>query len=415
MGDKQRYQSNISKPNFNLDVYSGNLSFNPRNDDVGILFVNVTVIDDNSLKGYCNFKITINNVNDPPDDPLIILPSSNSEFKINDKIDLQAGIVHDIDKIDVINYSWDFDFTDGIQSQKFGQKANHTYEYAGKYKITLTITDGIIQKSTFITLNITESGLPKPNGNGNGNGQGTEPDGKSQSDIYNWVIIAIVAILIILIIGFLLFYQRRKRSVLNKYLTEIEQANEWAMARPDFGRTKLANLKLKITNDLKTGILDQQTYVILENKINEYMKSFGLATVSPFPGQVAHVLKPTVAPTPTIAPAQSSQLPQLPPRIQPPGTVPSDVTLQQPTTTSLTPTVQTIQPVSITPTQIPQQQTLPQPTQQPQITPQPTTAQQSQKKIIKCFKCGNLVTVILAPEGNPTFLHCPKCGAEGTV
>ena len=360
------FRSNISKPNFDLDSSSGKLSFHPTNDDVGVLFVNVSVEDEGSLRGYDNFKITIRNVNDPPEDPVILSPKDGAGFKINKPIDFLADNCYDIDFGDVINYSWDFDFTDGIQRDKVGRMVNNTYEVPGKYKITLSITDGTVKKSTFIILNITKPTTPEIIDQGD--------DKKSETDNNLLLIVIVIIVIIVCILIILsLYFRSKKRSLLSKYLNEIDQAYDWARTNPTVGKEKLSNLKLKLSDDLKNGTLPKEDYVLLENKLNEYMRLLGVT-----------VAKPPITQMPMATPLDS---PTQPAQTQP-----------QVITTTTTPHAQKITPI------------------QPEQSSKPTESKaQTNKKIVQCFNCGNYVTVTLAPEGEPTLLDCPKCGQKGTV
>ena len=117
---------------------------------------------------------------------------------MNNLIDFEAEICNDIDKGDIINYSWDFDFTDGIQKQKFGREVNYTYKLAGIYKITLTIADGIVEKSTFTTINITKSSSDGP----------TDSGDDKESEINNYIWLVALVIIIIVLLFFTLNYKQ---------------------------------------------------------------------------------------------------------------------------------------------------------------------------------------------------------------
>lgn len=54
----------------------------------------------------------------------------------------------------IISYTWDFDWSDGIQIDAIGAIVKHTYSVAGKYKATLTVTD-ISGNSNSDTVNVT--------------------------------------------------------------------------------------------------------------------------------------------------------------------------------------------------------------------------------------------------------------------
>ena len=47
------------------------------------------------------------------------------------------------DPATIANYSWDFDASNGIQKERYRKIVNHTYENAGIYFVTLTVTDNV--------------------------------------------------------------------------------------------------------------------------------------------------------------------------------------------------------------------------------------------------------------------------------
>jgi PKD repeat protein len=374
------FKSNITRTNFYFEPYSGKLSFHPTNDDVGELFVNISVEDEGALKDYDEFKITITNVNDPPTDSVIASPKDETKFKTNELVEFQAGICQDIDIGDTITYSWDFDFIDGIQKEKLGQNVNHTYDLPGRYKVTLTISDGTIQKSTFIVINITSTSPTNGGGETNGNG-----DGSKDSDYFliAMIVVIIIIILVLVISGFLLLRKKRK-SILNKYIDEIDQAYDWARTNPTVGKEKLSNLKIKLSGDFKDGRLEREDYRLLEDKLHDYMRLLGMTIP-----QFAHpeIAKPIHGSA--VATAQK--------------VTPVQPTLEQKFNSSTQQPIKTTTPPSI-----------PQPTQ-PRTAP--TTMQHSNHKpeLVKCFNCGNYISVTPTPPGQPTFVHCPKCGQDGTM
>jgi PKD repeat protein len=376
------FKSNISRANFNIEPYTGKLSFHPTNDDVGILFVNISVKDEGALKDYDEFKITINNVNDPPTKPVIASPEYDAKFKTKELVEFQAGICQDIDIGDIITYSWDFDFSNGIQQDKLGREVNHTYVAPGKYKVTLTISDGTVHKSTFILVNITKSGTGPTNGGEVTNGNG---DGQKDSDylLIAMIVIVIIIVLVLITSGFLLLRKKRK-SILNKYIDEIEQAYDWARTNPSVGKEKLSSIKTRLPNELKEGRLDSQSYNLLENKLNDYMNLLGMRVAGAPPGQIPTAQPYKVSPTAEPGQVQISQSQQSPPSLK----------------------VEPIEPAPSPQTQQSTSQTTHQPTQQ---------SPPQKKQVVKCFNCGNFVTVTLALEGEPTIMHCPKCGETGTI
>ena len=270
-----------------------------------------------------------------------------------------------------MTYSWDFDFTDGIQDDQLGHLVNHSYNVGGRYKVTLTVSDGLVKKSTFIFINITTSDTP-----------GTDDPTKESSrrdtvelDTGLLLLVIIIIAVIILALGLFAFTRSKKqtkRSKMNKYLDDIDAAYDWARTNTSVGKEKLSNLKLNLSRELKDGKLEPQEYSILENKLNEYMRLLGMTIASS--GSNGRVEPGKIALAAPLPPTGAAQLPS-----------------HQP---ALTPKVTTVTPVQPTPS-------LP--------------AKTGQKDIIKCYNCGHVVTITRAPPGEPTLIHCPNCGQDGKI
>ncbi len=90
------YSTNFSNDNFNILKDSRRLIFLPSNSEVGVLFINLTVTDENKSKGYVDIKFVINNSNDEPDMPVINFPRASTKYKTTDQI-MFSGSCEDID------------------------------------------------------------------------------------------------------------------------------------------------------------------------------------------------------------------------------------------------------------------------------------------------------------------------------
>lgn len=90
------------------------------------------------------------------DTEIAVEPLDEQTATINDALtftgDAQGGA-------STLKYSWDFDATDGIQEDKVGQATSYTFRKAGKYKVTLTVSDvdGLKKPATTtVELDVTE-------------------------------------------------------------------------------------------------------------------------------------------------------------------------------------------------------------------------------------------------------------------
>lgn len=90
------------------------------------------------------------------DTEIAVEPLDEQTATINDALtftgDAQGGA-------STLKYSWDFDANDGIQEDKVGQNVSYTYRKAGKYKVTLTVSDvdGLKKPATTtVELDVTE-------------------------------------------------------------------------------------------------------------------------------------------------------------------------------------------------------------------------------------------------------------------
>jgi hypothetical protein len=101
-----------------IDQNTGGLSGIPRNSDVGSFYVNVIVDDGNGGLDNYNFTVFVNNTNDPPSIPQMLLPSDDSTvntttptFSWNPSIDADYG---DSVAYYIIQYSTSSDFLSDV-------------------------------------------------------------------------------------------------------------------------------------------------------------------------------------------------------------------------------------------------------------------------------------------------------------
>ncbi len=90
------------------------------------------------------------------DTEIAVEPLDEQTATINDALtftgDAQGGA-------STLKYSWDFDAKDGVQEDKVGQNVSYTFRKAGKYKVTLTVSDvdGLKKPATTtVELDVTE-------------------------------------------------------------------------------------------------------------------------------------------------------------------------------------------------------------------------------------------------------------------
>jgi len=168
------FLDNITDPAFDIDRDTGNISFLPLQAHVGTFYARITV-DDGRSSSYQNLSITVFNVNDAPEKPVITLVNIT-----NMTVNCSVAEVNDEDG-DELNYTWSFG--DGSGAQIMGRYANYTYSEPGNYTITLTVSDGFGGMAIGnITVDI--KGTPSDgnktndtNGDGSGPLKDTDDDG----------------------------------------------------------------------------------------------------------------------------------------------------------------------------------------------------------------------------------------------
>lgn len=110
--------------------------------------------------------------------PVASFTVSSNSITVGSSVTFDASASYDINEggelNDVLNYSWKFE--DGAEETTNSTTTSHTYNSAGSYTATLTVTDSFNltdSESTTITVNSAPSGDGgSPSGGGNGGGSG---------------------------------------------------------------------------------------------------------------------------------------------------------------------------------------------------------------------------------------------------
>ncbi len=143
---------------FEIDPNSGEISFNPTNDDVGEYDVTISVDDGQAVNNIVSndFKFIVENVNDPPNTPIIKSPKDRNTYITDSPIKFK-GIgddpdLHIPDTKDWISYEWTTNASKDELSldKEFSKKLE-----PGFYQIILTVSDSSGEKvSTEISIRV---------------------------------------------------------------------------------------------------------------------------------------------------------------------------------------------------------------------------------------------------------------------
>jgi hypothetical protein len=133
-GDPLSYSWDFDDSN---GIQSESILIAPRHtyDEPGFYLVTLTV-SDGLLNSTDDIMVKVN-----PNMPPIIDLGPDLEVAVLETFYLDTRNVSD-PNMDALEYSWDFDDSDGIQVDSTEKFPNHRYDKAGEYTITLTVTDG---------------------------------------------------------------------------------------------------------------------------------------------------------------------------------------------------------------------------------------------------------------------------------
>ena len=141
-GEDLFFTTNITHPNFKLDTSNGNITYLPSNDDVGIIYANISVFDENYTKDVVNISLIVNNHNDRPETLIIISPSNDTEFTVLDFIKFNGTCddkdLHIIGTKEKLSFIW-WSNKEGKIGE--GSNLNDILLVEGEHEITLEVKD----------------------------------------------------------------------------------------------------------------------------------------------------------------------------------------------------------------------------------------------------------------------------------
>jgi uncharacterized membrane protein len=199
-GDELVFDTNNTL--IDLDGTTGSIRWTPDNDMVGDLRFSLSVWDTvtPAVKVTIDFIVTVENENDPMTDPSITSPTDGASFEENILFSLIAiSTDPDTQYGQILNFSWSSNISGLIG---YGSSLNIALTDVGTHLITLTVTDGIIEKQATVTVVITAKEVvepPPPNGNGG-----------NEEPLNYALIVAIVAAIVV--IGAILFVARTRKQ-----------------------------------------------------------------------------------------------------------------------------------------------------------------------------------------------------------
>ncbi len=203
--DALTYKCNISQANFNIDKSTGKISFLPNQEDVGVLYVQITVKDKfgGEVDDFIELAIEVKNTNDPPEIQKILVENRKNIFKYGEYVNLTCLVTDPdlkFDKKEKLTYSWESD-KDGLLGA--GDKLSTKSLSAGNHNITLTVIDNYGAESSAIKpirIKLSSDGTTANDNKANG-----------KQDIYLWSIY-IFMIIVVAVIIILLLYVKKKKS-----------------------------------------------------------------------------------------------------------------------------------------------------------------------------------------------------------
>ncbi|MEA3560091.1 MAG: NosD domain-containing protein [Candidatus Thermoplasmatota archaeon] len=185
-----------------MDCLTGMVTGVPSNDDVGTWRVDITLSDGLGGIARLNYNLTVNNTNDRPEDPLIMLDGVYQEGAPQ----IFVGSATDPDLIhgDMLNLSW---YLNGTLIGS-GPVLNISLP-EGNYTIVLNVTD---LDGTFISTSVLITILPDPEKEIPDKNR--TDDDTSGKDVYAplGIVIILVLIFAVMALGLLLFFRRKATS-----------------------------------------------------------------------------------------------------------------------------------------------------------------------------------------------------------
>jgi hypothetical protein len=178
----------------------------------GELWLNVTVEDRSKAEGLLILRIPVENINDKPPESKIDVTIRDAHPKTrlipeNLTVKFVAREVNDPDGDD-LNYTWDFDDTDGLTIDDRGEEVFWTYPTDGTYTVTLTVDDG--NGGTSVVKHTVEVVKPPKIKKDDGGGLALDASVGGVNILY--IIIIIIVVIVILISVFMIVRRKKKRE-----------------------------------------------------------------------------------------------------------------------------------------------------------------------------------------------------------
>jgi hypothetical protein len=255
-GDSLQFYSNVQEKvpglaleeNLFLDEETGEFTLNADNQDmVGEYDVTFGVRDSTGANHTLTVKLTIENVNDPPEAKAIKVTGGYKNLTIV----ATTSAAFDLDG-DELTYIWDFG--DGMPKTEGEDllEAEHTYSQEGSYNITLTVSDGLETDTKVFPMLVTppqppsaddDIEPPEENNSNNGTGpggNGTTDSGDKGGGLENyliWIILLVIILVgvIVIIIVVVVKKGKEKDKKKKKKVPEPEpepQVEEEELAEP---------------------------------------------------------------------------------------------------------------------------------------------------------------------------------------
>ena len=219
---KFRFRSDGNFVSFTVITGNGTIQFMPTNGEVGEQSFNLSVEDETGSSTVVPVDITVANVNDPPGVVNIQQPKSNMVFE-HDATILMQGSCKDPDERhgQALFFIWSSDVDGELGSGTSIHVGDLT---SGEHKITLQVSDGVIERESSVRIVVKEA-PDDPNGGGGGGGGGDDDPFNpiSGDSSLLWFLMALV---LIILVGVLVMYRTKLRRTPNTLDDDTETPDD---------------------------------------------------------------------------------------------------------------------------------------------------------------------------------------------
>ncbi|UCE73526.1 MAG: TIGR03790 family protein [Methanomassiliicoccales archaeon] len=188
---------------FDIDPNTGEITFTPKNEDVGVHLVNISVVDENGLIDFQEVTFIIENTNDPPSIDREGAPDATVDFELSTGGTFTYKInVEDVDTGDTLTFSDDTDLFD-IDPNTGEISFTPTKDDVGTHTVTITVTDSEGDTDSLIMT--------------------FEVVGEKEEGVdLIWLMLSILVVIIVIVI--LYFGWKRKRATSNEEVMVVEES-----------------------------------------------------------------------------------------------------------------------------------------------------------------------------------------------